>query len=99
MILNYTDGVNYTNADMQYTKFIENTIRPRERKVEQLVNILLDHYENDISTRTTQEVTIKIRDEHISDINERIDTAVKQIASGVLTINEARKELGYELYE
>ena len=32
-------------------------------------------------------------------MEERINTVTKQIASGVMTVNEARMELGYELYE
>lgn len=82
---------------MQYTKFIENTIRPRERRVANLLNLLLEHYMYD--SREMPDMEIVIVDEHISDIEERTNTVTKQIATGVLTINEAREELGLEKFE
>lgn len=40
-IINYTDNVQRGNGDTQYTKYIENTIRPLERDLEQFINTIL----------------------------------------------------------
>lgn len=91
VILNYTDWVNYSNAETQYTKFMENTIRPRERRLEQFVNMLMLEY--------TDKYKFQIIDDHIDQHVEKTDVLVKQINSGIITINEARQELSLDPYE
>lgn len=59
-ILNYTEGVNYTNADNQYVKFIENTIRPLETKIEKILTLLIQNIAPDYR--------FEFIDDHINDL-------------------------------
>ena len=42
IILNYTDGVNYSNGETQLEKFITWTIRPLEKRIEKIFTKLLE---------------------------------------------------------
>ncbi len=85
-IIWYTDGVNYTNWDTQYIKFIENTIIPREEKIASRLNeIFYDEYK----------LTIEFDSDHINDFDKRVDIAVKQIDRWLITVNEWRQQLWY----
>jgi hypothetical protein len=97
VILNYTEGVNYTNADVQYKKFIENTIRPREKKLADFIDILYSEY---AAQQSGQKISANfvITDEHTSDIAERTEISIKHINNGIKTVNEVRVELGLEAY-
>lgn len=88
IILNYTEWVNYSNAEMQYTKFIENTIRP----MEWFLNMVFTAMIQDISPNL-EFVAI---DNHINDMKEKNVIAVQNVASGIWTRNEAREYIGYE---
>ena len=92
VILNYTDWVNYTNADIQYTKYIENTIRPLERFVQSIIQNLI----NEDFDKT---VKFEIIDKHINDFKEKIEALTKLFNDWILTINEVRKELWFEEIE
>lgn len=70
---------------------MENTIRPRERRLEQFVNMLMLEY--------TDKYKFQIIDDHIDQHVEKTDVLVKQINSGIITINEARQELSLDPYE
>lgn len=91
VILNYTDWVNYTNADMQYKKFIENTIKPRERRIQK------------IFTKIIQEINpnarLEILDDHINNIEEKTKVIIEQIKYWLITTNEWREELWYDVYD
>jgi len=91
VILNYTDGVNYTNADVQYTKFIENTIRPWERRLEEIFNKLIQEINPNIE--------FHIIDKHISDAEDKINLIKSQIQSWLKTVNEWRLELWLDPFE
>lgn len=69
IVLNYTDGVNYTNADVQYQKFIENTIRPSELLIETIMNDLLADYLGDAE--------FYIIDKHINDFKDKLTLAIQ----------------------
>lgn len=88
IILNYTEWINYSNADMQYTKFIENTIRP----MEWFLNMVFTAMIQDISPNL-EFVAI---DNHINDMKEKNDLAVKNVTAGIWTRNEAREYIGFD---
>ncbi len=88
VILNYTEWVNYTNADSQYTKFIENTIRPFESKLEEAVTHLIN--------LIAPEYRFEFIDDHINDLEKRVDVADKMLKGWFITINEGREILDME---
>ena len=90
-IINYTDRVNIGNSDNQYKKFIENTIRPLERFLEQMFNTLF----KDINPN----VEFYILDEHINDLDTRSKIARDNVASGLWSRNEAREFIGSSFLE
>lgn len=90
IILWYTEGVNYTSADTQYQRFIENTILTREERIASWINDILSEF---------TETKIKFDWDHIDDFDKRVDIKIKQIQYWLITINEAREELWYELFD
>lgn len=90
VILNYTEWVNYTNAEMQYKKFQTNTIIPRERKIERRMNQVLEWltewYEFKVM-RSTDSITM-----------DQIQVYKEMIHSGIIVIDEAREELWYDTF-
>ena len=73
---------------MQYTKFIENTIRPMEG----FLNMVFTAMIQDISPNL-EFVAI---DNHINDMKEKNDLAIKNVTAGIWTRNEAREYIGFE---
>lgn len=93
IILGYTDGVNYTNAETQYKKYIENTILPREVDIANWINgIIADEKISKAGNK------IKILSDHIDNYISAVDTVIKQMQYWLITVNEAREELGYEQF-
>jgi len=90
IILWYTDSVNYSNAEVLYQRFIENTIRPREKKIEELLNGII--------AEINPNITLKFIDDHIDDLKDRLEVIEKQISLWLMTANEARKELWYDAF-
>lgn len=88
-VLNYTEWVNYSNGDTQYKKFIENSIRPVERKLELAVTILL----NEIAPQ----YRLEFIDDHINDLEDRVAVIERMIKNWLITINEGREKLDMEL--
>lgn len=90
VILWYTDGVNYTNADMQFRKFIQQTIQPREKKIEWWINdaLMLEDWARFQIVDTTFDID-----------KEKIDIIEAKMRNWLITPNEARVELWYEQYE
>jgi len=84
IVLNYTEGVNYSNAEMQYTKFIENTIRPYEKTLEVIINSLISEY---------TDLIFVINDNHIDDLEEKQASTIELVKNGVISRNEARIHL------
>lgn len=85
-LLNYTDGVNYATADSQYRVFIENTVRPVETSLEDILNGLLSPYG----------ARAEVIDEHISQAKEWATIAAQLLAAGIITQDEARAYVGFE---
>lgn len=88
IILNYTDWVNYSNAEIQYQKFIENTIRPTEMALEIIFNDLLKPYLGDAE--------FYIIDKHINDFKDKLTLGISAVQNWILTRNEARQFIGEE---
>lgn len=88
IVLNYTDWVNYSNAEVQYQKFIENTIRPTEQLIEIIMNDLLADY--------LGEAEFYIIDKHINDFKDKLSLAILWVQNGLMTRNEAR---GFTWYD
>lgn len=88
--LGYTDGINYSNANQQYTKFIENTIRPLEKFLKEAFDMLIraDFGETKIE--------FMINDDHIDDIEQKSRIAQTNVAQGIWTPNEAREYIGFD---
>lgn len=91
IILNYTDWVNYTNSESQYNKFIENTIRPLERKIAWVMTLLLRLVSDDYR--------FEFIDDHINDLEERTVIIERMLKNWMITINEARLKLGMNVSE
>ena len=90
-ILNYTEWVNYSNADSQYTKFIENTIRPLETKFEIAITELLKEI--------APEYRFEFIDTHINDLSDRVEITEKMLKNWLITLDEARERLDLPSYE
>ena len=88
-VLGYVDDVNRANGQTQYEKFIENTIRPWEKLLEEIFTHLLKDYGKNL--------VFRIADEHIDDMKERSTVAITNVQNGIWTRNEARQYLGYDI--
>lgn len=87
-ILGYIEDVNHSNGESQYEKFIENTIRPWERILEEVFTKIVFQYD--------ESAKFHINDEHIDDLEKRSKLAVQNVTNGLWTRNEARTYLGFE---
>lgn len=88
IILGYVEDVNYSNGETQYEKFIENTVRPLERKLEEVFTRLLAEFDGNL--------VFRVNDEHIDDFEKRSRLARENVLGGIMTVNEAREYVGYE---
>jgi phage portal protein BeeE len=91
IILGYTEGVNYSNANQQYTKYIENTIRPIEGMIAGIFTTLLKDF--------GQNLIFVVNDEHIDDFEQRTNISIKLVQNGIINRNEARHYVGYATEE
>ncbi len=86
VVLWYTDGVNFSNHEWQYRKFIQNTITSREKNIQSWINEALEQeqwYFNFYSLKF--------------DIDkEWVEILEVKVRNWFITLNEARKELWYE---
>lgn len=90
-VLGYIEEANYSNSETQYKKFIANTIRPLEKKLE----VIFTELGKDFG-----KFLFVINDEHIDEIQQRSKIAQDNVKSGLWTINEARDYIGgYEAIE
>lgn len=88
IVLNYTEGVNYSNATEQFKKFYQDTIIPLQRKIENIINILLDNLG-----------LYNVRFKFNRDINidkDRIEAITKLVSNWLMPLNEWRKILWLE---
>lgn len=85
--LNYTEGVNYSNWDIQHDNFIKGTIQPLEKKISKIFTKLLrDAFPNENYELVFSDDLWKIYKEK-AEINKIL------IESGQITINEARADI------
>jgi HK97 family phage portal protein len=82
-LLNYTDGVNYSNSETQYKIFIENTVIPWETLLDNVFSEIFEPFGVDFT----------IISDHIDRIAETVNLTDKMIANGTITRNEAREIL------
>lgn len=87
-VLGYIEDANRSNGETQYEKFIENTIRPLERSLEEIFTQVAKKFE--------PRAEFVVVDEHIDDVKERSQLARDNVAGGIWTRNEAREYLGRE---
>lgn len=89
-ILGYVEDVNHSNGQSQYEKFIENTIRPWEKQLNEIFTEVLRSIAPGVQLRFC------IVDEHIDDLKERSQLARDNVEKGIWTRNEAREYLWYD---
>lgn len=91
-VLNYTDGVNYSNGENQDKKFWEGTIEPKQSLWEEFLN---NKVIPTILGNTVAEVKIEYKCKTFEDQQwDEASTRADQ-AQGVLTLNEVREKRGY----
>lgn len=91
-ILWYTETVNYSNWNNQRKEFIEWTLRPLEADFEHILNKLLEMFRPDLFAK----LRIKADWEQLEETQERMEWLRKDVASWIMTINEARIERWFE---
>lgn len=85
-ILNYTDWINYTNADTQYKKFVDNTIKPNIDMVSYILTSL-------INQDFKKDIIVYISNNLIDDLKDKTEIANKNVSNWIWTRNEAREYL------
>ena len=91
-ILWYTESVNYSNGDNQRKEFIEWTLRPLESDFEHILNKLLEQFRPDLFNK----IWIRCDWEQLEETQDRMEWLRKDVASWIMTINEARVERWFE---
>ena len=91
-ILWYVENLNYNNGTNQRKEFIEWTLRPLESDFEHILNRLLEMFRPDLFAK----IRIRCDGEQLEETQERMDWLRKDVASGIMTINEARIERWFE---
>lgn len=91
-ILWYTETVNYANGENQRKEFIEWTLRPLESDFEHILNKLLEMFRPDLFNK----LRVRCDWEQLEETQERMDWLRKDVACGIMTINEARIERWFE---
>lgn len=91
-ILWYTETVNYSNWTNQRKEFIEWTLRPLEADFEHILNKLLEMFRPDLFAK----LRIRADWEQLEETQERMEWLRKDVASWIMTINEARIERWFE---
>lgn len=87
-ILWYSDWVNYSTSDNQYRKYIENTIRPLQNQVQDILNTIL--------VLIDPRVTLSFLDLNEFDFSQKIIDFNVLFGIWAITSNEIREELGYD---
>ena len=87
-ILGYIEGVNLSNSDMLYKKFIENTIQPLEDMLETIFTDLLSEFDATLK--------FEINSQHIDQVGALSDIAIKNVNAGIWTRNEARQYMDWD---
>lgn len=88
-VLWYTEGVNYTNAERQFSEYIEDTIRPTEELFSEFITQILE----DI---WFEDIFFVFIDNHLDRKAIKAKTTIELVNNWLLTINEWRAELWEE---
>ena len=89
-ILGYTEGVQRGNADTIYKMFYENTVRPQETEFEEMIN-------KDLFPKLgIDRILFKVKKSSYDNQQEVANITRADVLSGIMTVNEARKERGLE---
>jgi len=91
--LNYTEGVNYSNWDIQHDNFIKWTIQPLEKKVAKIFTKLLKE------AFPTENYELVFSDDLWKIYKEKAEINKILIESGQITINEARADINRQKRE
>lgn len=97
VVLNYTDGVNYSTAEIQYQKFIENSVTPVDEDI-------VEFFNREILTRISlngvllsDKIAMKPREQSLESQSEVERRAMLELNAGVLTRRQYKKKTGQEL--
>lgn len=91
-ILWYVENLAYNNWANQRKEFIEWTLRPLEADFEHILNRLLEMFRPDLFNK----LRIRCDWEQLEETQERMEWLRKDVASWIMTINEARVERWFE---
>jgi len=91
IVLNYSDWINYNNSKDQFYQFYDWTILPLQRKIEWIINLLL----NSLWYEGYSFIFIK----NSKTDQEKIDFITKWINNWLFTLNEWRKLLDLEEFD
>ena len=92
-ILGYVDNVNYANGQEMKKEFIDGTIRPWEKFMEYIINDIVQCYTDDF------ELYIELDGQVEEDSYKEKEAHLKEVNSGVITINEYRAHFDREPFE
>ena len=84
-ILGYTEGIQRGNADVIYTEFYENTVRPYEQLFEETINSVL------FPRLGLNEIKFVINQAKYNNDEVIANRTRQDVLSGIMTINEARQ--------
>lgn len=91
-LLGYHNEVNFSTSDNGYRIFIEETIRPLEDLLAGFfTNILRNEFGD-------EEIRFYFIDDRDFDRTAKIDEYIKMLNNGLITIDEIRTEMGYEVF-
>ena len=86
-VLGYIEDVNYANGDIQLKKFIENTIMPLEKRLEEIFTTLSQDFLG---------FNFVINSNHIDQLEQLSLVARENVNAGLWTRNEAREYMGWD---
>jgi len=89
-ILGYTEGVQRGNAEVIYKGFYENTIRPLEIELEDMLNSKI------LPLLGVTDTKVRIKQSNYDNKKELADITRADVQFAIMTVNEARKERGLE---
>lgn len=92
-ILNYTDGVNYSNGKEQTEKFWEGTIEPLEKQFAEFINKTL------LPLLGIDDIQLVFNPRSFDNREWNEASSREDVKQGILTINEARELRGKEPYD
>lgn len=92
-ILNYTDGVNYSNGENQMQKFWEGTITP-------LQDLLAEFFNREVlPILGVDGIKIEFKSKTFDDKQWDEASSRADVEHGIITINEAREKRGHSTFE